>query len=224
MQLVCFPNAEVSPFLWGQAFHQYPKVFFRFIYQEKKNVCCRNSGSLDSKWTHWLGDADRSLPSVVQHRWNRHLVPSSLHATGQLDTPPSTDANLTALFFKTKTSFECFLNFSVPVFCLKILSLQFLHETKLRLNLHRTRDVTRTQIGTFFLWCCLRAVWTLPLTITGPICLRCGARRVPRPVWIDDSSRCTWEFVCLVISTHSVTKHLGTRWAPYKLQSKSSQI
>ncbi len=44
-------------------------------------------------------------------------------------------------------------------------------------NSHRTRDATPTQIGTFFLWCCLRAVWTLPLTTTGPICLRCVALR-----------------------------------------------
>ncbi len=28
------------------------------------------------------------------------------------------------------------------------------------------------QIQTFFLWCCLRAVWTPPFTSTGPICLR----------------------------------------------------
>ena len=55
---------------------------------------------------------------------------------------------------------------------------------EVRPNSHRTRDATRTQIGTFFLWCCLPAVWTLPLTITGPICLR----RVLRPVWIRPES------------------------------------
>ena len=43
---------------------------------------------------------------------------------------------------------------------------------------HRTHHVTRTQIKTFFLWCCLRAVWTLPLMTTGPICLRRVASRV----------------------------------------------
>ncbi len=34
---------------------------------------------------------------------------------------------------------------------------------------HWTRDATRTQIGMFFLWCCLRAVWTLPFTSIGSI-------------------------------------------------------
>ncbi len=43
---------------------------------------------------------------------------------------------------------------------------------------------TRTQIGMFFLWCCLHAVWTPPFTSIGPICLHCVAHRVPRPVWI----------------------------------------
>ena len=38
-------------------------------------------------------------------------------------------------------------------------------------NSHRTRDATRTHIGTQILWCCLCAVWTLPLRTTGPICL-----------------------------------------------------
>ena len=46
------------------------------------------------------------------------------------------------------------------------------------------RDATRAQIGTFFLWCCLRAVWTPLFTSTSPICLHCLARCVPRPVWI----------------------------------------
>ncbi len=46
----------------------------------------------------------------------------------------------------------------------------------------------RTQIGTFFLWCCLRAVWTLPLTTTGPICLHCFERRIAHPVWIRPCS------------------------------------
>ncbi len=32
---------------------------------------------------------------------------------------------------------------------------------------------TLTQMRMFFLWCCLRAVWTLPLMTTGSICLRC---------------------------------------------------
>ncbi len=44
----------------------------------------------------------------------------------------------------------------------------------IRPNPHRTRDVTCAQIGMFFLWCCLCAVWTLPFTSTGPICLRCA--------------------------------------------------
>ncbi len=56
---------------------------------------------------------------------------------------------------------------------------RFLHFS-LRPNSRRTR----TQIGMFFLWCCLRAVWTLPLTTTGPICLHCVERRVAHPVWI----------------------------------------
>ena len=51
-------------------------------------------------------------------------------------------------------------------------------------NPHRTRDATQAQIGTFFLWCYLHAVWTPPLTSTGPICLCCVVRRVPHPVWI----------------------------------------
>ena len=37
-------------------------------------------------------------------------------------------------------------------------------------NLHRTHDVMCAQIGMFFLWSCLCAVWILPLTTTGPIC------------------------------------------------------
>ncbi len=40
----------------------------------------------------------------------------------------------------------------------------------LRLNSHRTCDAMRMQTRMFFLWCCLQAVWTLPLTTTGPIC------------------------------------------------------
>ena len=51
---------------------------------------------------------------------------------------------------------------------------------KIRPNSHRTRDATHTQIGTFFLWSCLRAVWTLPLMTTGPICFVLRHR----PVWI----------------------------------------
>ena len=59
------------------------------------------------------------------------------------------------------------------------------HNTlRLRPNPHRTQDVTHTHIWTFFLWCCLCAVWTLPFTSTGLICLRRVARRIPRPVWI----------------------------------------
>ena len=41
----------------------------------------------------------------------------------------------------------------------------------LRPNPHRTRDRMRAQIGMFFLWCCLWAVWTPPFTSIGPICL-----------------------------------------------------
>ncbi len=51
-------------------------------------------------------------------------------------------------------------------------------------NSHSTQDATRVQKGMFFLWCFLRAVWTLSLMTTGPICLHCVARRVPLPVWI----------------------------------------
>ncbi len=50
----------------------------------------------------------------------------------------------------------------------------------LKPNPHRMPDVTCVQIGTFFLWYCLRAVWIPPFTSTGPICWR----RVARPVWI----------------------------------------
>ncbi len=42
-----------------------------------------------------------------------------------------------------------------------------------RRNSHRTCHATRRQIRMFFLWCCLHAVWTLPLMIIGPICSRC---------------------------------------------------
>ncbi len=51
----------------------------------------------------------------------------------------------------------------------------FASHSLLRPNLYRMCDVTRMQTGTFFLWCCLRAVWTPPLTITGPICWRYSA-------------------------------------------------
>ena len=51
-------------------------------------------------------------------------------------------------------------------------------------NPHRTPDAMRMQIGTFFLWCCLCAVWTPPFTLIGPICLRRIVHRVLRPVWI----------------------------------------
>ncbi len=36
------------------------------------------------------------------------------------------------------------------------------------LEIHLLRDATRMQIQMFFLWCCLRAVWTPPFTSTGP--------------------------------------------------------
>ncbi len=52
----------------------------------------------------------------------------------------------------------------------------------IRPNPHRTRDAM--QIRMFFLWCCLRAVWTPPFTSTGPICLRRVVRGVLHPVWI----------------------------------------
>ena len=42
----------------------------------------------------------------------------------------------------------------------------------IRPHSHRTRDTTRTQIWMQILWCCLHALWTLPLTTTGSICLR----------------------------------------------------
>ena len=56
--------------------------------------------------------------------------------------------------------------------------------SEFRPNPHRTRDATCAQIGTFFLWCCLLAVWTPLFTSTGPICLRWVARRITHPVWI----------------------------------------
>ncbi len=46
------------------------------------------------------------------------------------------------------------------------------------------QDVIHVQIWMFFLWCCLRAVWTPLFTSTCPICLIGLARRVSRPVWI----------------------------------------
>ncbi len=54
----------------------------------------------------------------------------------------------------------------------------------LRPNPHRTRDATLAQIRTFFLWCCLHAVWTPPFTSTGPIFLYHSRHCVPHPVWI----------------------------------------
>ena len=60
----------------------------------------------------------------------------------------------------------------------------WLKDHSMRPNSHRTCYATLTQNGTFFLWCCLGAVWTFLLTTTGPICLCCIACRVPRPVWI----------------------------------------
>ena len=56
--------------------------------------------------------------------------------------------------------------------------------------IHTGPGTWRAQIGMFFLWCCLHAVWTPPFTSTGPICLRCVVRRVPRPVRIGP-----WQFV-----------------------------
>ena len=52
----------------------------------------------------------------------------------------------------------------------------------MRANPHRTRRIPRTQIGMFFLWYCLRAVWTPLFTSTGPICWCHIARRILRPV------------------------------------------
>ncbi len=66
-------------------------------------------------------------------------------------------------------------------------------------NAHRLRDATRAQIGTFFLWCCLHAVWTPPFTSTGPICSHRVARGVPRPVWIGP------KFSCLLSDTAKQT-------------------
>ena len=65
-------------------------------------------------------------------------------------------------------------------------------------NPHRTRDATHAQIGMFFLWCCLRAVWTPPFTSTGPICSHGIAHRIPCPVWIGPV-RVSW-------------KKSGTQW------------
>ena len=50
--------------------------------------------------------------------------------------------------------------------------------------IHTGRGTQCAQIRMYFLWCCLRAVWTLPFTSTGPIWLRRARRRVPRPMWI----------------------------------------
>ncbi len=55
-------------------------------------------------------------------------------------------------------------------------------DSEVRPYSHRTRHATPMQMGTFLLWCYLQAVCTLPLTTTGPICLRCIACHVPHPV------------------------------------------
>ncbi len=61
----------------------------------------------------------------------------------------------------------------------------FHHNNRVLGLIHTGRATRRARKSEyFFLWCCLRAVWTLPLTTTGPICLHCIARRVARPVWI----------------------------------------
>ena len=51
-----------------------------------------------------------------------------------------------------------------------------------------TLDV-RMQILTQILWCCLRAVWTILFTSTGPICLRCACASC-----VDEASR-KWALV-----------------------------
>ncbi len=67
----------------------------------------------------------------------------------------------------------------------------------LRTNPHRTRDAMGVQIQMFFLWCCLRAVWTPPFTSTGPIC----SRRLARPVWIGPK-REELSVSCLLFQYH----------------------
>ncbi len=94
------------------------------------------------------------------------------------------------IFFRTKKTFLSAIFFFFFFFFLNVMP-----------NSHKMRHPRHTQIGTFFLWCCLRAVWTLPLTTTGPICLRCVARRDPRPVWIRpqtcfDADKHPCFFVC----------------------------
>ena len=66
----------------------------------------------------------------------------------------------------------------------------------LRPNSHRTRDAMRMQIGMQILWCCLRAVWTLPLTSTGPICFasRCAS-------CVDEALRRELVCYCCVLTT-----------------------
>ena len=77
-----------------------------------------------------------------------------------------------------------------------------------RPNPHRMQDTMRAQIGTFFLWCCLHAVWTPPFTSTGcVVCLRRVARSVPRPVWIGPKPHVHW-----TTSKRILTEHI--RWGP----------
>ncbi len=83
-------------------------------------------------------------------------------------------------YFLTEMTFEIFVketkNLKLAAYNLKT--------AHLRPNSHWTRHATRTQIGMFFLSCCLRAVWTLPMMKIGPICLRYVVRCTPPPVWI----------------------------------------
>ena len=59
----------------------------------------------------------------------------------------------------------------------------------------RTMQCARKlKLGMFFLWCCLQAVWTLPLTTTGPIYLRCVALRVLCEWGLKYTERTWWTF------------------------------
>ena len=112
----------------------------------------------------WVGVSPFLLFLTVSH------APRRIGNHGQ--TPAFVGVNRTVLF----SDFVCFILFSSEPFQTVV--------SRPRPNSHRTRDATRMQIETFFLWFCLRAVWALPFTSTGPISF--ASRRASCVDWVQN--------------------------------------